>query len=183
MSEPAHVMDDTVLISEAYRDQNRRLHDSNPHYGTSGARMAELVRHHMKLLDSRSVLDYGCGKRTLEKALGLPIANYDPCIPGLDRRPAPCDIVVCSDVLEHIEPEFLDSVLDDLKRVTLKVGMFTACTEPAMKHLPDGRNAHLIVQGQDWWVPRIRARFHLESVHPLANEFLVIVRPLPASAA
>jgi hypothetical protein len=76
-----------TLITDAYRDQNRLLHDSNPSYGTSGARLAKIVRKRMQELGTQSVLDYGCGKRTLEQALGIPIANYDPCIPGLDQPP------------------------------------------------------------------------------------------------
>lgn len=171
------------VISERYKELNRQLHESNPSYGTSGARVAGMVASQMKKLGTRSVLDYGCGKRMLEQALGVPIANYDPCIPGLDQAPAPADIVVCADVLEHIEPDFLDAVLDDLQRVTRKVGLYTVCTEPAVKILADGRNAHLIVENQDWWLPRFQKRFAVQSVQVMANEFLVVVRPLEPTPA
>lgn len=57
------------------------------------------------------------------------------------------------------------------------LGLYTVCTVPALKELPDGRNAHLIVQNQDWWIPRFRQRFFLEAVQVVENDFLVIVRP------
>ena len=58
---------------------------------------------------------------------------YDPAIPIWTDRPEPAEMVVCIDVLEHIEPDFLESVLDDLARVTAKIGVFTVATGPAQK--------------------------------------------------
>jgi len=129
-----------------------------------------------QLLNTRDILDYGCGQRTLEQALGFPIRNYDPAIPGLDTPPEPADLVVCTDVLEHIEPECLDDVLDDLRRVTRKVGFFVIANRPAKKILPDGRNAHLIQEGIDWWRPRIAARFALHQIGVQPDEHFFVVR-------
>jgi len=44
------------------------------------------------------------------------------------RDPSPASFVACIDVLEHIEPELLDNVLDDLRRVTAQIGVFTVHT-------------------------------------------------------
>lgn len=147
-----------TLISEAYREQNKQLHEAG-FYGTSGHKMVHQVLELCESRGSMDILDYGCGQRTLEFALGVPIRNYDPCIPGLDRVPQPAEIVVCGDVLEHIEPECLDAVLDDLKRLTKGVGLFHVDTRPAQKMLPDGRNAHLIQQPATWWFPKFWERF------------------------
>lgn len=133
-----------------------------------------------KAFGSRDILDYGCGQRTLERDLGWAIRNYDPCIPGLDASPDPADVVVCTDVLEHIELECLDEVLDDLRRVTRKAGFFVIATRPAEKTLPDGRNAHLIQEPISWWMPRLEARFVVSQVKEMAGEFAVVVRPRPA---
>jgi hypothetical protein len=151
-----------MLISEAYREQNKQLHKGGI-FGTSGHKMAPLVGGMAIVHKTRNILDYGCGQRLLENALGFPIKNYDPCIEGLDAPPEPANIVVCGDVLEHIEPECLDAVLDDLHRVTHVVGMFHVDTRPAMKTLPDGRNAHLIQQPAEWWFPKFFKRW--SSVH------------------
>lgn len=104
---------------------------------------------------TRDVLDYGCGKRTLESALGFGINNYDPALEGLDASPAPADIVCCTDVLEHIEPDCLTAVLADLRRVTKRAIFLTIATRPAKKFLADGRNAHLIQKPARWWIERL----------------------------
>jgi hypothetical protein len=152
-----------MLISPAYLEQNKQLH-SEPGYGTKGYHYAKEIIPLANALRSADILDYGCGQRTLEKALGLPIRNYDPCIPGLDSPPEPADIVVCTDVLEHIEPDCLDAVLDDLKRVTRHLGFFVVDTRPAVKILPDGRNAHLIQEPAEWWFPKFFSRWEIVQV-------------------
>ena len=169
-----------MLISASYRDLNRQLHSSNPVYGVSGQKYAGIVRSIMNELQTSDVLDYGCGKCTLQTALGAQITNYDPCVPGLDLPPRPHDIVCCTDVLEHIEPDCLQAVLTDLHRVTLKVCFMTIHTGPAMKFLADGRNAHLIQEDKDWWLPRIRkAGFHIrpDNVTMKGPEILLAATP------
>lgn len=164
-----------MKISPEYLEQNRALHQAGD-YGVQGWRWAQPVMQLCQDLHTRDVLDYGCGQRSLEKALGFPIRNYDPCIPGLDAPPEPADIVACTDVLEHIEPACLDEVLDDLKRVTRVAGLFLVNTRPAMKFLPDGRNAHLIQEPKSWWLPRFEKRFQVSQVRELEGEFAVLVR-------
>ena len=166
-----------MKITPEYLEQNRQLHASGA-YGLSGQRWAASILNLCTLANSRDVLDYGCGQRTLEKALGFPIRNYDPCIPGLDATPEPADVVACTDVLEHIEPACLEEVLDDLKRVTRVAGLYVIATGPAKKILPDGRNAHLIQQAREWWMPRLERRFRIAQVHEMSADFAVVVRPL-----
>jgi hypothetical protein len=89
--------------------------------------------------------------------------------------PDPADIVACTDVLEHIEPECLEDVLADLRRVTKKMGFFTIATRPAKKFLSDGRNAHLIQQDARWWLEKLWAKFHVQQFNDLGGELLVIV--------
>ncbi len=171
-----------MKITPQYLEQNRQLHATGK-YGISGGRCASPVLQYCERLQTRDVLDYGCGQRLLEKALGWPIRNYDPCIEGLDAPPEPADIVVCSDVLEHIEPECLDDVLDDLKRVTRRLGLFLIATRPAEKFLPDGRNTHLIQEGLTWWLPKLQSRFRIESTLDLPlGDFVVIVLPSPTNS-
>ncbi len=165
-----------MKISSDYLEQNRKLHAEGG-YGISGTRWAKTVVNLAAVAGSRDVLDYGCGQRTLERDLGWPIRNYDPCIVGLDAPPEPADIVVCTDVLEHIEPECLDEVLDDLARVTRRIGFFVIATRPAEKLLPDGRNAHLIQEPVAWWLPKLTQRFARSQVKEMAGEFAVVVRP------
>ena len=82
-------------------------------------------------------------------------------------------------MLEHIEPECLDAVLDDLRRVTRKAGLFEVSTVLGGTHLPDGRDAHLIVEPLEWWRPKIEARFRVEHVECLPGRFAMQVAPEP----
>jgi hypothetical protein len=165
-----------MKISPEYLALNRELHRTGE-YGVSGSQWAPMVSQLAGMLGTRDILDYGCGQRSLERGLGFAIRNYDPCIEGLDAPPAPADVVACTDVLEHVEPECIDDVLDDLKRVTRKAGFFVIANRPAKKTLADGRNAHLIQQGREWWVPRLSRRFATHQVEGTATEIVVIVRP------
>ena len=141
-----------MLITEAYRAQNRALHAANPSYGVSGAKWSGKVR---PLADwgRKPILDYGAGKATLAGALGpaFRVTNYDPGVPGLEARPDPHPVVVCGDVLEHIEPDCLEAVLDDLRGLTREMALVVVHLGPARKTLPDGRNAHLIQKPAAWW--------------------------------
>lgn len=86
-------------------------------------------------------------------------------------------MVVCIDVLEHIEPDCLEAVLDDLKRVTASFGIFTVATGPAKKVLADGRNAHLIQQDPEWWMMKIFARFVVKTFIAEKGWLWVMVLP------
>lgn len=163
------------LISNYYRQQNAELHKLRPDYGAGGHRHAPQIRELAEAMQAQSILDYGCGKGTLADALtGLNVRNYDPAFEDYATQPVPADLVVCGDVLEHIEPDCLDAVLDDLQRVTKKCLFATIATRPASKFLPDGRNAHLIQEDLTWWLPKIWSRFVIGSVHNLGGELLVV---------
>ena len=84
--------------------------------------------------------------------------------------------MVCTDVLEHIEPGCLDAVLDDLQRVTRGLILLTVATRPAKKTLPDGSNTHKIVENQHFWLPRLLARFDLVNFADVGGEFLAIMK-------
>jgi hypothetical protein len=170
-----------ALISDDYRALNRQLHGENLFYGVGGGAYADTVKNLVSKLGSQSVLDYGCGKGYLAKALPFPIWEYDPAIPEKSESPRAADIVICTDVLEHIEPEHINAVLDDLARVTKKVGYYVIHTGPAGKTLPDGRNTHLIQRDRAWWESKIAKRFTVGRVMasgPLLH-FVVAPRKIP----
>ena len=80
-------------------------------YGTTGRRYVDVVWRLARRFRAQSILDYGCGKQDLWSALNseFDVRNFDPAISGLDGRPQPADFVACIDVLEHLEPEYLDA--------------------------------------------------------------------------
>jgi hypothetical protein len=116
------------------------------------------------------VLDYGCGKGNL--GIGR---KYDPAIPEYAKDPDPADLVVCTDVLEHIEPECLEDVLKHIQSKCRKKAFFVISTRPAKKILPDGRNAHLIIQPSGWWVSTLSRYFSIESTSQKKPDELIVI--------
>lgn len=172
------------LISNEYRKQQEQLH-LDPFYGTSSIAYAKLVANVVNQNQVDRLLDYGAGKGNLLKTLQkeglleapLSVQHYDPAIPKWAEDPEPTEMVACIDVLEHIEPHLLENVLDDLLRVTQRIGFFTVATEPAVKLLPDGRNAHLTVEGPEFWLPKFMERFELHIFQRTPEGFFVVVMP------
>lgn len=167
-----------MLITDAYRTLNQQLHAERAGYGSNGSRWAETVAQLADRTNASSILDYGAGKGTLARALAPRVVRqYDPAVPGLDSPPEPADLVACTDVLEHIEPHCLDAVLDHLQALTLNAIFLTVATRPAAKTLSDGRNAHLIQEPTEWWLPRLWQRFQLRRFDDLGGTFALIGVP------
>jgi hypothetical protein len=172
-----------MLISDTYRAQQEQLHE-NPNYGVASVQYAPLVSEMCNTLGVQHLLDYGAGKMRLFQNLKvdhpMKLQAYDPGVPKLSTPPVPAEMVACIDVLEHIEPEFLDDVLDDLARLTEAVAFLTVHTGPAVKVLSDGRNAHLTQQPISWWLPKIWERFDLHTVQVTGEmSFYVIAYARP----
>jgi uncharacterized Rossmann fold enzyme len=170
------------VISASYRDLNIKLHSDNLAYGVGGGKHAERVLAMVAALQKDqgkfpSVLDYGCGKGFLAKSLQFPIWEYDPAIPGKQDSPRPADLVICTDVLEHVEPDCIDIVLDDLRRCMKLVGFFAVHTGPAKKTLADGRNAHLIQEDQAWWTVKLQKYFNIAKTVVAGPERYFVVSP------
>ncbi|MFA6043617.1 MAG: hypothetical protein WC718_01420 [Phycisphaerales bacterium] len=173
-----------MLISEDYRALQRALHES-PDYGVASLGFVGSVRKLIEAFGVRSVTDYGAGKQNLRKGLeaaGVVVdyRPYDPAFPEYGA-PLPADLVCCIDVLEHIEPDHLGAVLDDLRRVTTVRGFFTIHTGPARKVLADGRNAHLIQEPLEWWLPRLEAHFRVIQTQATDGGFIAVVEPRAAA--
>lgn len=164
-------MSDT--ITEEYRQQQMELH-KNPNYGVASLTFAPIVADLLRMFSFHSVSDYGAGKQNLLKGLieagisDIEYYPYDPAFPEYGQ-PKTADVVCCIDVLEHIEPPLLNNVLTELQSIVSKTGFFTIHTGPAVKLLPDGRNAHLIQEPSSWWLKRITDFFEVRHLQTLPN--------------
>ena len=177
-------------ITAEYLQEQKILH-RNPNYGIASFGFAEQVGACIRHMSAETVTDYGAGKKNLKKALdslgvgGYVYQAFDPVFPEYGEA-LEADLVCCIDVLEHVEPHLLDSVLADLRRVTQNIGFFTVHTGPAVKKLSDGRNAHLIQQSPTWWLARLSGHFrigHVEYYEGLGKGFVVVVGVKPTTLA
>lgn len=158
------------LISPDYQHTLQEMHAQRPDWGKSGPRFLKQVDALIKEIDPLHALDYGCGKGTLAKQLhtlhpALPICLYDPGIPAYHDMPGACDLVICTDVLEHIEPELIESVLQHIASLTKKAAYFIIHTGDCGHKLPDGRPAHILQRDQVWWEAKL-----IEAYRPLGFE-------------
>jgi 2-polyprenyl-3-methyl-5-hydroxy-6-metoxy-1,4-benzoquinol methylase len=166
-----------MLISDEYKEMNSQLHETRNDYGVGGHRWGSTLLDLCKSMNTVDVLDYGCGKGTLQRSMPtLNVFNYDPAIPGFDEEPDAHDLVICTDVLEHVEPDCLDDVLDHIAEKTNLTAFLNIATRPAVKTLADGRNAHLIQEPFEWWFPKLAERFEILTLNVVpGSEFTVVL--------
>ena len=149
----------TEYISPEYLNLQKELHQ-NPGYGVASKNYAALIFQSMQRSKTQSLLDYGAGKGLLYDVLTqmgctVPYQGYDPAVERFMKRPDPAEMVVCLDVLEHIEEDRIDVVIKDIAAHALKEMILTVATYPAVKTLADGRNAHILLRDPDWWFAKI----------------------------
>lgn len=143
-------------------------------------------------VEVKSIIDFGCGVGNLittlsERYPDKTISGYDPGNEIYNTMPNNTfDLLVSTDVLEHIEPEFLDKTLEFLSSKSQYVYHLIAL-EPSSVTLPDGRNAHLILESPSWWKNKfikfgytILQEHHMKhmnkSKNRLVNKYFIMAR-------
>jgi hypothetical protein len=172
-----------MLISDQYRAENHRQHTQSEGYGERGYKHLDDVLHVLRRENCLSALDYGCGKGTLalhaKRVCEIPFANYDPSVPDFAAPPEPADLLVCTDVLAHIEPLCLQDVLAHMASLTLKACYLQSAIRPALRILSDGRNAHLLVKPPYFWFDTLRLHFDITELRVFPGHSIAVVgRPL-----
>lgn len=166
-------------VAEAERQKYERIYTA-PNYGTVGhaVKRAQLLIQRAAVGDP--VIEFGCGRggnfRPLIDA-GLRVVPVDhvnalssewqkhPQVDTLWERnlwqgPLPtAKWGVCADVMEHIPPEFVDRVLDNIAASVSGGVLWT------ISHVPDvwgrriGQPLHLTVRPPAWWTDKLKARW------------------------
>lgn len=155
------------IKSFAFRKTRPGYHDTvaqyrqlyQPFYGSTAYLYFEQIAREVLALNPGSVLDYGCGRGDLVAHFWADgrrrIAKYDPAVPQHETMPdGSFDLVLCTDVMEHILMADVDMVLREIRRKSHKV-LFTISLRPARAKLPDGRNAHVtLLSAKEWtrWI-------------------------------
>lgn len=136
--------------------------------GLSVMNHVKSIRQLVREVDAKTMLDFGCGRGDAYKSphklhhhLGLPrhaVTLYDPAFRPTSALPTgKYDLVVCSDVLEHVPEHEVDEFLTRLFAYAKKAVWASVCCRPAKKFFPDGRNLHVTVQPYEWWEARFDA--------------------------
>lgn len=180
-------MDKTV--SDKYRQQLKDLHKSKKGFGIGSV----TSKHYPRIcsyFDSwkiETVLDYGCGKGNFIQHCktnfpNVTVSGFDVASDEFSTLPAaPSDLVVCLDVLEHVEFGTLSNVFADIRRQSKRYFICSVANYAAGKTLPDGRNAHVTQLPFGNWFDYISIFFQVQKfVRTGINEGLFICTKLKA---
>ncbi len=147
-------------------EQRKYLALTGSTYGsTNHGRKAYALFHSFK---PRFVVDFGCGRNLFIqhlRRLGIDGLGVDFAFPEADmvapmhRVPLSAgiaDVVTAFDALEHLLPEEVDEVLDEMRRIAVPRGhfVFSICTRES-KTKVNGEGLHPTVRSRGWWLERI----------------------------
>lgn len=142
--------------------------------GGSLLKWATDINHLIKKKQISSLIDFGCGKayyyenqikitnKQIKKKLvydnllsywGINDCTlYDPGVKKYSKYPVKKkDLVICTDVLEHIPPEDTYNFIKDIFSLTNKLVFFVVHTKPSNKKLSNGKNVHTNLKTiEDW---------------------------------
>lgn len=159
------------LISQTYLEEVEYEH-SISQWGTAGLGNISAILNLANRINAKNILDYGSGCGNTANVLrenNFYVLEYEPGIvhkrKNLKLINSPefkTDLIICTDVLEHIEKDRLFNVLEHLKSINCPYYFVTVCTRPAARILSNGDNAHLIVENIDWWSTQLKKFFKIE---------------------
>lgn len=157
------------LINDSYKLQLQDMH-LNPKMFAAGTKKLKVVSPFLKKYKPKSVIDFGCSHGALVEAIQaqflIDVSGYDPGVPKYEMLPTSTfDCLVSTDVLEHIEPEMLNETLKTINNMFTTSAFLLIASYPAKKCLPDGRNAHLIIESFDWWKDKLETFIDGTIVH------------------
>ncbi len=145
------------IITQEYKQQIQQMQDPF----NRGSAMLYKLEDFLKTYNPKSLIDFGCSQGGLHKELGntIPVvAGYDPGVPEFENLPTTTfETLVSIDVLEHVEPATINQTLQVIDKLFTKACYLLIASYPAKKFLPDGRNAHLIIENIDWWEDKIKS--------------------------
>jgi len=131
-----------------------------------------------------SIIDYGCGKaiaykenfKDIDRKKQIPnftvplhkwwgideLQLYDPGVTEHSKLPTKkADLVICTDVLEHIPAEDLDWVIREICSLSNSVVFINVSGQPALKTFTTGKykgmNVHVSLFDHKWWINKVKA--------------------------
>lgn len=145
------------MISDSYKEQLQNFHKSKKTFLNSNSKYID-IKKFVEQYDPKSIIDFGCaqGKLIEELKKDFPlittIDGYDPGVEEFQElKELTYECLISNDVIEHIEPEYLENTLRLIDNLFYRSAWLIIACYPAKKKLPDGRNAHLIIEPPSFW--------------------------------
>jgi hypothetical protein len=170
-------------------EQRMNLPPEKTYNGRSLPRHAPRIKALVDAHQARTLLDYGAGKghqyrpmdvrlgdgrvfRSIPEFWGVAVTCYDPAYEPFSQMPAGTfDGVISTDVLEHCPEQDIPWILGELFSFARRFVFANVACYPAMKHLPNGENAHCTVRPAGWWREQLAC---VAAAHPeIRYEFLL----------
>lgn len=164
-----------MITNKNYVEQYKLLNDKNKFYYESNLSIFNMINEISLFIDylkPKNILDYGCGNGILLKLLKhkypkINIDGYDPAIKEFSVIPNNhYDMIINTDVLEHIPKNDICDVLNHIKSLSNNV-FFCLHHGKAWTILPNGENAHITIEPKEWY-------------HNLMRNYFDIIIPLKA---
>lgn len=142
-----------------YIKQYELLYKRKKNYGKTSIKLYDMLKKIINDLNISSVLDYGCGKSKLldliKKNKKIKIYRYDPAIKKYSKLTKnKTDLVICTDVLQHVPLYDLDRVLKEIKSKGIYILFYIKCTNHKTK-LPNKTYANCTVYDKKWWLEKL----------------------------
>lgn len=164
-----------MITNKNYVEQYKLLNDKNKFYYESNLSIFNMINEISLFIDylkPKNILDYGCGNGILLKLLKhkypkINIDGYDPAIKEFSViSNNHYDMIINTDVLEHIPKNDICDVLNHIKSLSNNV-FFCLHHGKAWTILPNGENAHITIEPKEWY-------------HNLMRNYFDIIIPLKA---
>lgn len=133
--------------NESWLQRHRDTHSRHAEFGTHRHPylhdlIASIARE-LTAVEQPTLLDYGCGKGAFLQEMNQSrrfrfVRGYDPAVAAFKLRPSQLyDLVVCLDVLDQAEDEFVEPIIEDVAQFTGRVAVFDVITvqTPKLSHL------------------------------------------------
>ena len=162
-------------FSEKHINKYINVHNKEKEYGKTAIRWVNTVWDIIEKTQCSTILDYGCGKGVISTNIAFFIKNYDPAIKAFCQMPPKAEFVICINVLECVEPEFLNNVLDHLEFLTEKGAFIVIDTKPSPITMLNGENEYTNLKSVDEWKSLILKHFLVLYDMSTEDELVMIV--------
>jgi len=162
-----------MTISSEYRDALTEFHERS-NWGVTGAIYGgpTLTNLFEAFPEIETILDYGCGEGALkkyfdDKGVQKNWTLYDPGMPQYKEKPkGTFDLVITTDVLEHVEPHMMSAVLKELSEYSNDFLYNDIACYLTNKQFPFGpyigQDLHINLEAPDTWRKRLQSLNHTE---------------------